>query len=89
MVGLFSYFQQEMIDPESIDAHVANTKIFQHLDKESLRASRWLAREYGEPEWCKGTGLRHTHHLAIAPTVSNAHIYDKNLKIIQKIDRFI
>jgi ribonucleoside-diphosphate reductase alpha chain len=29
---------------------------------------------YGEPEWCKGTGLRHTHHLAIAPTVTNANI---------------
>ena len=29
---------------------------------------------YGEPEWCKGTGLRHTHLLAPAPTVSNAHI---------------
>ena len=45
-----------------------------HIADESLRASQWLAQELGEPEWCKGTGLRHTHHLAIAPTVSNAHI---------------
>jgi ribonucleoside-diphosphate reductase alpha chain len=33
-----------------------------------------MAIEYGEPEWCKGTGVRHSHRMAIAPTVSNAHI---------------
>lgn len=74
VMGLFSYFQQEMIDPESIDAHVANTKIFQHLDKESLRASRWLAKEYGEPEWCKGFGIRNSHRVALAPTKSTGAI---------------
>ncbi len=42
--------------------------------KEALKASKDQAEAYGEPEWCKGTGLRHTHHIAIAPTVSNAHI---------------
>jgi ribonucleoside-diphosphate reductase alpha chain len=33
-----------------------------------------LAQEYGEPVWCKGTGMRNTHLLAIAPTVSNSRI---------------
>ena len=37
-------------------------------------ASRKLAEEYGEPLWCKGTGMRNTHLLAIAPTVSNSRI---------------
>jgi ribonucleoside-diphosphate reductase alpha chain len=37
-------------------------------------ASRQLAEEYGEPLWCKGTGMRNTHLLAIAPTVSNSRI---------------
>ena len=33
-----------------------------------------MAVEYGEPVWCKGTGMRNTHLLAIAPTVSNSRI---------------
>ena len=33
-----------------------------------------MAVEYGEPLWCKGTGMRNTHLLAIAPTVSNSRI---------------
>ena len=33
-----------------------------------------LAQEYGEPLWCKGTGMRNTHLLAVAPTVSNSVI---------------
>ena len=37
-------------------------------------ASRQLAEEYGEPLWCRGTGMRNTHLLAIAPTVSNSRI---------------
>jgi ribonucleoside-diphosphate reductase alpha chain len=63
-----------MIDTESIEAHVLNTKIFQHLDMESARASKWLAKEYGEPEWCEGLGIRNTTRLAIAPTKSTGAI---------------
>jgi hypothetical protein len=33
-----------------------------------------LALEYGEPLWCRGTGMRNTHLLAVAPTVSNSVI---------------
>ena len=40
----------------------------------SIEASRKLAEEYGEPVWCKGTGMRNTHLIAIAPTVSNSTI---------------
>ncbi len=35
-----------------------------------------MAVEYGEPLWCKGTGMRNTHLLAIAPTVSNSRVLD-------------
>ncbi len=41
------------------------------IRNEAEAASRQLAVEYGEPLWCKGTGMRNTHVLAIAPTVSN------------------
>jgi ribonucleoside-diphosphate reductase alpha chain len=33
-----------------------------------------MAKEFGEPEWCKGFGMRNTHTMALAPTVSNAAI---------------
>ena len=41
---------------------------------ESETASMNLAAEYGEPLWCRGTGMRNTHLLAVAPTVSNSVI---------------
>jgi ribonucleoside-diphosphate reductase alpha chain len=47
-------------------------QIFKKIRDESEKASRDLADLLGEPEWCEGTGLRHTHRMAIAPTVSNA-----------------
>jgi ribonucleoside-diphosphate reductase alpha chain len=33
-----------------------------------------MAREYGEPLWCIGTGMRNSHLRAIAPTVSNSKL---------------
>jgi ribonucleoside-diphosphate reductase alpha chain len=53
---------------------MANAKIFKFIDDESKIASQDLAKEYGEPLWCKGTGLRNTHRVAIAPTASNSII---------------
>ena len=59
-------------------ASIASTSIRKQISKfiydETIKASQAQAIEYGEPEWCKGTGLRHTHHIAIAPTVTNAQI---------------
>ena len=49
-------------------------KIFSDIRTKAENASRQLADEYGQPLWCKGTGMRNTHLLAIAPTVSNSTI---------------
>lgn len=49
-----------------------NTEIFKHIHDETLRASKWLAELLGEPEWCKGYGVRNTHRTAQAPTKSTA-----------------
>ncbi len=49
-------------------------KIFSQIKIESERASMELAEIYGEPLWCKGTGMRNTHLRAIAPTVSNSKL---------------
>ena len=55
-------------------AQFETRKIFSQLKIESERASRDMAREYCEPLWCSGTGMRNTHLRAIAPTVSNSKL---------------
>lgn len=72
--GLHTYMQEHMMPVESLDAYIFNAEFFHHLNEQSLIASKWLAVELGEPEWCKGYGLRFTHRLAVAPTKSTALI---------------
>lgn len=74
VLGFHTYLQQNMIPFESFDAHMVNNQIFSKLQKQSLEASQWLAKSFGEPEWCKGYGVRNTHRTAIAPTTTNALI---------------
>lgn len=49
-----------------------NIQIFSHIDEESLLASHYVATQTGEPEWCKGFGVAHTHRTAVAPNISSA-----------------
>lgn len=74
VMGYHTLLQQRMIPFESMDAHFLNVEVFKYLQSESLRASKWLAVELGEPEWCKGYGVRNTHRVAVAPTTTNALI---------------
>ena len=74
VLGWHTFLQEKNIPFSGLQANSYTRLMFDFIEKEALKASRDQAKEYGEPEWCKGTGLRHTHHLAIAPTVSNAHI---------------
>ena len=74
VLGWHTFLQDKNIPFVGIQANAMTRKIFGFIQEEVLKASRNQATEYGEPEWCKGTGLRHTHHTAIAPTVSNAII---------------
>ena len=74
VLGWHTFLQEKGIPFAGLQANSYTRVMFDFIEKEALKASRDQAKEYGEPEWCKGTGLRHTHHLAIAPTVSNAHI---------------
>lgn len=70
--GLHTYFQSHGLPFESFNAHMKNQEIFKHIHDESLRASKFLAEKLGEPEWCKGFGIRNTHRIAVAPTKSTA-----------------
>ena len=74
LLGFHTYLQDNLIAFESMDAYYKNIEIFKHLNEESLRASQWMAKEWGEPEWCKGYGVRNTHRIAIAPNLSSALI---------------
>lgn len=73
-LGFHTLLQQKMISFDSMDALLLNSTIFKYIKSEAEKATRELAKEYGEPEWNKGTGRRNTHLVAIAPTVSNSII---------------
>jgi ribonucleoside-diphosphate reductase alpha chain len=70
--GFHTYLQQERIPFESFEAYQFNNELFTHIQLESLAASAWMAQVLGEPEWCKGYGVRNTHRTAVAPTKSSA-----------------
>src|SRR5690606_18933323 len=70
--GLHSYLQSKMIPMESFEAHMWNIQVFKQIREQAEKATKWLAQELGEPDWCKGYGRRNTHLLAIAPTKSTA-----------------
>ncbi len=74
VLGWHTLLQSKGLPFVGIQASSLTRIISKFIQDEALKASRDQAKAYGEPEWCKGTGLRHTHHLAIAPTISNAHI---------------
>ena len=74
MLGFHTYLQDHLIAFESMDAYYKNIEIFKYLNDETLRASKWMAEAFGEPEWCKGHGVRNTHRIAIAPNLSSALI---------------
>jgi ribonucleoside-diphosphate reductase alpha chain len=73
-LGWHTLLQKKNLPFNSVASTAIRKQISKFVYDEAIKASQDQAKEYGEPEWCKGTGLRHTHHIAIAPTVSNAHI---------------
>lgn len=74
VLGFHTLLQTRSLPFDSFDAHLLNTQIFQNLRIQADAATKALAVEYGEPEWCKGYNRRNTHCLAVAPTVSNSLI---------------
>lgn len=72
VMGLQTYMHKHLIPFDAIDAGWLNEAIFKHLHDESLRASQDLAKLLGEPEWCKGYGVRHTHRTTLPPTKSSS-----------------
>ena len=90
VAGFHTYLQQKRIPIESLDAVYMNQELFESLDSESLRASRWMGEAWGFPEWVKDHNLkafgskgylnreldllRNCSRIAVAPTKSTALI---------------
>jgi ribonucleoside-diphosphate reductase alpha chain len=73
-MGWHTLLQKKGLPFESLQAKLLNTLIWKTIHNQTLLASQDMAKEYGEPEWCVGTGTRHSVRVAIAPTVSNSLI---------------
>ena len=74
VMGWHTFLQQKNLPFNSVASTVHTRNIFNKIRGEAESASMDLAAEYGEPLWCRGTGMRNTHLLAVAPTVSNSVI---------------
>lgn len=72
LCGLHSLFQNEMLAFESYEAYELSQEIQERIYNEAVGASKDMAVKLGEPEWCKGYGVRNTHLIAPAPTKSTA-----------------
>lgn len=70
--GIHTLFMQQNLAFESFEAHMLSQDVSSRIWQEAQRASKDMATELGEPEWCEGYGVRNTHLIAIAPTKSTA-----------------
>jgi len=61
VLGWHTFLQNERIPFASLAATSYTHQIFSQIKNQSEAASRKLADEYGEPLWCRGTGMRNTH----------------------------
>lgn len=72
--GLHSLYQSKMLPFESFEAYLLNLELFKHIREEAEKATKWIADQWGEPDWCKGYGRANSHLCAVAPTKSTALI---------------
>lgn len=73
-MGLHALYQKRDLPFASVEARALNVEVHRFIDDMTLKASQDMAITYGEPEWCKGDGVRHATRIAIAPTKSNSVI---------------
>lgn len=74
VLGWHSLLHKKLIPFGSIEASILNHKIFKQINEESLKASQYLAKTLGEPNYCYGFGVRNTHRIAVAPTMSTSQL---------------
>jgi ribonucleoside-diphosphate reductase alpha chain len=85
-MGLHTLYQKRGLPFASEAARYLNVETHKWIREQSEIASRELAERFGEPEWCVGSGMRHTHLLAVAPTRTNSVISGAFSQGIEPID---
>lgn len=83
-MGFHAYLQRHSIPFESGGFNSAvqhNNIIFKHITEEAVKGSQQLAVERGEPEDMKGTGLRNSRLMAIAPNANNSDLLNTSPSI--------
>ena len=76
-LGFHSFLQSKNIAFESGGFNSAaswNHQIYSHIKSEFVKESIKLAKERGEPDDVKGSGMRNAHGLAIAPNASSSSL---------------
>jgi len=73
-LGFHAYLQRKGMPFESALAKSANLRMFRHIRKGLNEANKRLGTERGEAPDAKGTGLRCSHVMAIAPNASSSII---------------
>tara|TARA_R100001594_G_scaffold138486_1_gene182156 strand:- start:52 stop:1002 length:951 start_codon:yes stop_codon:yes gene_type:complete len=76
-LGFHSYLQSKGIPFESGGFNSAvqeNYKIYKNIKKQAIAASLKLGGLRGEPKDCKGSGMRNSHLMAIAPNASSSSL---------------
>lgn len=71
-LGFHTMLQEKDLALESMEAYMINTHIFSKLKEEAYNASFEIAKWFGEPLWCQGSGRAHATLLAVAPNMSSA-----------------
>ena len=74
VLGWHSLLQSKMLPFDSQSAYDLNSEVFKNIKEHSNKASKDLAKKFGEPELLKGYGRRNTTLNAVAPTTSSAFI---------------
>ena len=73
-LGFHAYLQRNGVPFESALATSSNNKIFKHIREGLNEANLQLGAERGEAPDARGTGLRFSHLMAIAPNASSSII---------------
>lgn len=68
VLGYHTYLQKKRVPFSSPEATLINLEVFKKLHDDSLAASKHMAKALGEPEWCKGYGVRNTHRCVTGDT---------------------
>jgi ribonucleoside-diphosphate reductase alpha chain len=85
VLGWHTFLQENNIAFEDKEAFELNKEIFKLIEEKAYKASKDLAKEYGEPELLKGYGRRNTTLLAVAPTTSSAFILGQVSQSIEPV----